>query len=372
MNRPIKKILVIRFRRVGDSVLTEALCASLKKSFPEAEIHYVLNAGIAPLFDGHPHVDRVIGFSDRDNANVFRYVARVWRVMRENRYEVIIDTRSTVRTLFFSLLGLSARYRIGTKKAYTRFLHNHRVDNRSDTSTDVIDHLLMLLRPLEAERGIAHCREFRLHVPDAERSAFRRYMVHEGVDFSRPVVLAAVTARLAHKVWDRKKMKEILQRMIDKHRAQIVLNYSGDEEEHAIAMRREMGDPPAVFTGIRARSLRELCALAVNCDFFFGNEGGPRHMAQALGLPAFAIFPPGTRKFFWLPDPSDTNRGLSPDDLLEPAAQQSMDYRQRFDLVSVEAVWERLEPMLAEILGPKMSHSPGPNGLRASPDQPSR
>ena len=37
----IKKVLVIRFRRVGDATLSSVICTSLRKSFPEAEIHYV-------------------------------------------------------------------------------------------------------------------------------------------------------------------------------------------------------------------------------------------------------------------------------------------------------------------------------------------
>lgn len=39
----IKNILVIRFRRVGDSVLSMGLCHTLRKSFPGAEIDLVIN-----------------------------------------------------------------------------------------------------------------------------------------------------------------------------------------------------------------------------------------------------------------------------------------------------------------------------------------
>ena len=44
--KPIKKILIIRFRQIGDSILAVALCSTLKKSFPDAEIHFVLNKNI--------------------------------------------------------------------------------------------------------------------------------------------------------------------------------------------------------------------------------------------------------------------------------------------------------------------------------------
>src|SRR5690606_37794380 len=147
----IKNILVIRFRRVGDAVLSTVLCSSLRKSFPSACIDYVLNANIAPMYDGHPDIDNVIAFSDKYNDNIFCYAWRVWRLMKSKKYDVIIDTRSTVLTLLFSLFSLSTTYRIGTKKTYSIFLHNYQIENRSDKSTDVVTHLLMLLKPLEKE-----------------------------------------------------------------------------------------------------------------------------------------------------------------------------------------------------------------------------
>ena len=55
--KPIKRILIIRFRQIGDSILAVALCSTLKKSFPDAEIHFVLNKNIAPLYEGHPDID---------------------------------------------------------------------------------------------------------------------------------------------------------------------------------------------------------------------------------------------------------------------------------------------------------------------------
>ena len=342
----IQKILVVRFRRVGDAVLTTALCTSLRKSFPDAEIHYVLNAGIAPLYVDHPDVDQVISFSNRDNANIFRYILRVRQVMRQNRYDVIIDVRSTFRTLFFALFGFSTPYRIGTKKSYNHFLHNYRIDNRCDKTTDVIHHLLMLLKPLEAEGKIVYCPEFRLYVTEPEKQAFHKYMEHEGIDFSRPVILAAVAARLAHKVWNKENMKEVLRRIIEKYNAQIIFNYAGDEEDYAVSMHRELDMNPNIFTTIKANSLRELCALAVNCDFFFGNEGGPRHLSQALNIPSFAIFPPGIPKAMWLPAEGDNYQGISPDDVTPREQQEGMDYQQRFNLIKVEQLWNKLDAML--------------------------
>ena len=64
--KQIDKILVIRFRRVGDAVLSSVLCSSLKQSFPQATIDYVLNEGIAPLFEKHPDIDHIIPFKESE------------------------------------------------------------------------------------------------------------------------------------------------------------------------------------------------------------------------------------------------------------------------------------------------------------------
>ena len=133
----MKKILVIRFRRVGDSVISVAICTSLKKSFPDARIDYVLNDNIACLYENHPDIDRIIAFTDEENHHFLKYIAKVWRLMRTEKYDIIIDTRSTIKTMFFSLFSLSTPYRIGTRKRYNILVHNHRVDNHSDNSIDM-------------------------------------------------------------------------------------------------------------------------------------------------------------------------------------------------------------------------------------------
>ena len=75
--KPIKKILIIRFRQIGDSILAVALCSTLKKSFPDAEIHFVLNKNIASLYEGHPDIDKVITFDKNENKPFTAYTKQI-------------------------------------------------------------------------------------------------------------------------------------------------------------------------------------------------------------------------------------------------------------------------------------------------------
>ena len=347
----IKKILVIRFRRVGDAVLGTALCTSLRKTFPSAEIHYLLNSHIAPLYLGHPDVDQVISFDTADDRNFFRYVRRVWSIVRANKYDVIIDMRGTVRTLLFSLFSLRTPFRISTKKTYSFLAFNYPVDNRGDKSSNMLHHNLEFLKPLEKITSVRYCEDFRLYVSAEEKESYRKYMERAGIDFSRPVILAVVSARLSHKIWDKEKMKIILQCIIDKYNGvQIIFNFVAAEKAFATAIHEEMNKHPQIFTNIEANSLRDLCALSANCDFFFGNEGGARHLAQALDIPSFAIFPPKISKARWLPHQGERFAGISPDDFCSKAEQKTMSYEERFNLITYERVWAQLDPMLTQHL----------------------
>lgn len=345
----VKRALVIRFRRVGDSVLAISVCKSLKKTFPGVQVDFVLNDNIASLYEGHPDTDRIITFSDKENYNLFKYLKRVRRLMHETHYDVIIDMRATVKTLFFSLFSLHTPFRIGTKKAYSLFLNNYRVPNRDDSSLDMVQSNLRLLEPLKKIADVKYENSFSLFVPDEEKAVYRSYMEGQGVDFKRPIVLAAVATRIVGKGWDMKRMKVIIKKMIDTYHPQIILNYAGErEKEICNRLYEDLGRDPHIFMRIEANSLQELRALTSLCDFFFGNEGGPRHIAQALDIPSFAIYPPGISKTVWLPGHHVRFQGISPDDILPDDG--TMTKEERFELLTTERVWEGLDEMLSAYL----------------------
>jgi heptosyltransferase-2 len=343
--KQIRKIIILRFRRVGDAVLSSALCTSLRKTFPDAEIDYVLNAGIAPLFDQHPDIDRVISFTETELDSFQVYLRKVRWIMKREPYDIIIDTRSTFRTLWFSLFSLRTPYRIGKRKWYNLFIHNHRPDTELDD--DMVGCTLNLLSPLKENFQLVCDRNFSVHITQEEKELFRSKMEAAGIRFSKPVIVCAVATRLPYKMWNKERMAELLLRLLSRYDIQLIFNYTGEEEaEIAEEIRRAMKNHPAVFTNIKACDLRELSAMLSNSGFFFGNEGGPRHISQALDIPSFAIFPPKIGKRTWLPNACERYQGIEPADVSEKALDKTLSYAEKFDFITVDEVWKRLSTML--------------------------
>lgn len=339
----IQKILVIRFRQLGDAVIATALLNTLRRSFPHAEIHFVLNDNIRSLFEGHPSIDRLITFSEAERHSALRYARKVWRVVHDEHYDAIIDMRSTVNTMLFALFSPSTPYRIGLRKGYTWAAFSHRV--QVDYSLSMVERNVGLAAPLAAEGPVQPVLDFSLHVSEQERADFHQYLIDSGVDFARPLVMLNVTAKIASKVWEEEKMAQVVAGFIERHpEAQLLFNYApGAEEENARRIYARLGSPRQVMIDVTARSARQMVALFADVDMFFGNEGGARHIAQACGVPSLVVCCPNSDKHIWLFRNSVAAEGIAPADFATPEQLATLSYEQRYSLISPEFVTERLE-----------------------------
>lgn len=340
-------ILVIRFRQMGDAILSTVLLNTLRASFPDARIDFVLNQKLEALFQGHPAISHIIPFTDQERHAALKYVRKVWRTVHQTRYDVIIDLRSTANTMLFALFSPRTRYRIGLKKGYTRLAFNHQIVPCS-ADESMVDHNLKMLSPLEALGPLRRVREFTLSLTPQEQDAFRQYMASEGIDFSRPVMLAGVATRVPEKSWSEEHMTWVLRQALEHYpQLQIVLNYApGAEEACARRIYQALGSPRQIPIALQARSQRQLVAMAACCSCYFGNEGGARHIVQAVGRPSQVICAPTSSRKTWIPQNSIPAEAIDPRDMADAEAFAAMSYDEQFRLVQKEQVWSTLQHFL--------------------------
>lgn len=348
-------ILVIRFRQMGDAILSTALLNTLRHNFPDAQIHFVLNERIAPLFKGHPSVDRFITFTDDERHHALTYIRKVWHIVHETHYDIIIDMRSTANTMLFSLFSPSSKFRIGMDKGYTKLVFNHTIAPCANQYS-MVEYDTRYTLPLQSFGPIEPVYAFNLHITDEERQSFGAYLTSQGIDLSRPVMLANVTAKLASKVWMEDRMVWVLSRFVEQYPDyQIIFNYApGQEEENARRMYAQMGKPQQVFIDVQAHSSRELVAMSSYMTLFFGNEGGARHIAQAAGCPSLAICAPENSKKVWIPQTQVLAVGISPVDTLAAhqlteQAYQQLSREEKYSLLTQEYVWSRLQSFMQKL-----------------------
>lgn len=324
------RILIVRFRQMGDTILTTVVMNTLKATFPHCTIDVILNENICSLFNGHPSIDNIIPFSKNERHNSFKYIKKVWQTVRHTHYDVIIDMRSTMSTMLFALFSPNTKYRIGLKKSYTRLAFNYIV-NPCQKDESMIEHNLAMLKPLETIAQIKYNKYFSVSISHEEEENYKKYLIKEGISFDKPILLIGVTAKLAHKTWSEESMKEIIRKIILTYPdSQLIFNYApGEEEDNARKIYTELGNPKQVFINIQAKSQRELVALASVVTFYFGNEGGARHIIHACGKPSFVVCSPQISIKTWIPQNDIPAKGLH-------------------NTVSEELVWEKIQQFIVD------------------------
>ena len=124
ITKKIRKILLIRLRKLGDTLLATLVADALRDNFPEAEIHYLVESQYAELFYNHPSIDRVIKIK---KGLSFKETLRFGMWLKKEDYSFTIDLHSGPRSSFIAFL--SSRKRYGLKTAYS-FLFTKTVPRR--------------------------------------------------------------------------------------------------------------------------------------------------------------------------------------------------------------------------------------------------
>ena len=304
------KILVIRFKQIGDSILGSVICNSLKETFPDSTIDYVLYEHVSPVFENHKSIDNVISISKKEQKNLFLYLMKVFKVTRK-KYDIVIDIMSTPKSEFFTLFSLGAKYRIGRAKKYRGYTYTDKIEE-SNNSKDKVDKFLKMLKPLEKKYEVKYNNNYTINITKEEKIYMREKMITAGIDFSKAVFACAINSRVPRKVYPIENMMQVIKALLDKLNIQIIFYYSPDEKDFAKKVHEQLGNNTRIFSNIETSSIRELAMLLSNCNMFFGNEGGPRHLAQALDIPSFAIFSPESDKKEWLANKNPRHQGVEP------------------------------------------------------------
>ena len=301
------KILVVRFKQMGDAILATPVCNTLRKTFPDAEIDFVCYEHVAPLFKENKEFN-TITITDKVKNNAFRYIWEVWKITRK-KYDIVIDLMANPKSEWFTFLS-GAKYRIGRYSKHRGFTYTHKIKEPTEFKNEV-EKSLRLVEPLEKEYNIKYDTNFRLYVSDEEKRKMKKQMIEKGIDFSKPIIVLSATSRVAYKIYPMESMIKTIDGILELNKdIQFVCFGTPNQKEYIKEFYNKVENKTNIYINIETKSVRDLLALLSNSDMFFGNEGGPRHMAQALDIPSFAVFWPESNRECWIPFGGERHKGI--------------------------------------------------------------
>ncbi len=323
----IKKILVIKFRHIGDVLLTIPTIRALKETFPDAKVFVLVNSGTEDVLSGNALIDELIVL-DRAVKNlpiIKRYIeeAMFLKKIRTKGFNMTVDLTGGDRATFLSFLS-GARYRLAAdfgRKGFIgkKYLYTHLAD------IDRQKHMVLQNLDIVKRFGITTDNtNVDFFIPEEIKQSIKKTLVENGITEKDKIVHVHPTSRWLFKCWKDEYMAEIIGWLIDKG-VKVVVTSAPDSKEMEKAKRilslvGLVGDSPSRSIGMGLSPLpssrimhyasrildlcgkttiKELAAISEASDLFIGVDSAPMHIAAAVGTPVIALFGPTGKE--WIP-----------------------------------------------------------------------
>lgn len=278
----VKRVLVVRLRSIGDTVLATPSLIALRRFLPDAQIDVLLEDWVAPVLEGFREVDNVLTVSRKSKKSRFEAA----RLIRRNRYDVAFNLHGgTTATFFVRISG--ARHRVGFSHYSYKFLYNHLLSSSVDFwHRDVLhsaEQQLALLGfvgvPVEDRP------KSRLNVRKERAEEMDLFLHVYGID-ELPIALIHPAAAFETKQWSTENFAKIID-YLDARRIFPVLVATPKEAKIFDEIKQKTS---ALFHGFTDLELPEITALAARASVFVGNDSGIAHIAAAVGTPTVVVF----------------------------------------------------------------------------------
>ncbi|MBI2712367.1 MAG: glycosyltransferase family 9 protein [Bdellovibrio sp.] len=309
------KILAIKLRSLGDTVLLTAPVVELTRAYPSSEIHLLAMKEWCPVLENLPGVNRIWPYQRHPRRlGRTRGLARLAYQLRRERFDFVVNFHASPSSAALS-------YATGARVRVNHF-HGHQAKNRYST---VEIPGKGILKPI-IERDMDCLRALGMHIPagrlpkvpvkQAEQEDAKVYLSQLGL--KKPILGLALGASRPTKTWPLERFADLALQWASKTNGG-VLGLVGPGEEHlmheflkhleglhsrsGLGIQTDFREKIQVSCGL---PLKKLAAVLQSLSVLAGNDSGPRHLAVAVGTPTVTLFGP-EHPFEWHPYPVDKN-----------------------------------------------------------------
>jgi len=306
MNHP-KRILVIKFRHIGDVLLTGPLISTLKFGILGSHVSAAVKPGTEAMLSGHPDLDQLYVLPERREGEFglvfFLRTLKFLRDLRRQRFDLAINTTEGDRGILLSWL-IAARERWGIVREGRESKWQAKLLTRRFLPLGGYSHTVIRNLSFAIPLSVKECREVKLFVSEKDETCVRQLLEDKGYFQSQPsnLVHCHPTSRWMFKCWPANKVAETID-WLHEQGCQVVLTCAPDAVERTFldSIVSECKVAPIDLGGLL--TLKQVGALSRMSKLFWGVDSAPMHMAAALDTPTLGIFgPSGT--FDWGPWPN--------------------------------------------------------------------
>lgn len=277
----VRKVLLVRLRSIGDTVLATPSLFALKRFLPHATVDILVEDWVAPLLNNHPHVDNVVvlergGFMKR---------ARLARELRAANYDVVYNLHGGTTATFLTR-ATGARHRVGFRNYQYAQLHNHQAPSPLSLWKQPRTHSVEQQLALPGWTGVPVTDRPRtqLGISSEARETVNNLLAGAGLSNSK-IALIHPAAAFATKQWAVENFARVAEFLSERGFGPVAIA-GPNEKELLEKLRTEASVKITTFDLL----LPEVTALSARSQLFVGNDSGIAHIAAAVATPAVVIF----------------------------------------------------------------------------------
>jgi heptosyltransferase II len=290
MKETNEKILVIRYRFIGDTILTIPFLRNLRRAEPMAYIAWMVAPGSSDLVKNIPYVDEMIYWDPvtihADSKGTHRTVSSKFdfvKNLRAQRFtKVYVLKRSLSSALLAFLTGASKR--VGFDTEGRGFLLTTKVPYRND-----IHEVQNFLSVLKADAVPVLDDYLELWTDPEQDAKVSRMLIDAGIGGIERVIAIHPFSAVVERGWPLEYFGKLAVQVAGLGYYPVILGGPKDYEEFRKASHFF---PKNTVSLVGKISIQETASLLKKVALFVGNDSGIMHVAAAAGASLVAIFGP--------------------------------------------------------------------------------
>lgn len=290
----IKKILVIKFRHLGDVLLSTPVFASLKKELPKAEIDAYVYEESKDILEGHPSISEILTYDRKiKKLSFFKRIRKELLLLKQIRmknYDLIINLTEGDRGAFMAKAS-KAKYIVGdengSKMIRKAKIYTHKVKNCSRPRHSV-EKDLDFIRKI----GIfPKDKSLFFHVPEDSYEKIKALLLKNDISLNK-YILIHPASRWRFKCWPTFRVSSFAKELIARG-YKLVFSAGNEAFERAMVEEITKDLPKNGFLNLAGQiSLKDLGALIDLCLILVCVDSVPLHIASALKAKCISLFGP--------------------------------------------------------------------------------
>lgn len=270
------KILIIKMRNIGDTLLMTSLIKNLKLN-TDAKIDVLVNEESKSMLTFNPNVNEIIVYPRKaiksSKFKVLKEIKFLFRIIKR-KYDIIINLTEGDRGAIISLLSNSKTLGYLPKNKFLRFLKPYDLYKENFERMHAVERDLSFLKMLNFKVF-----EKKLEIFDNNLK----------INLPENYVLIHPVAKWKFKYWERDRFAKVVDYIKSKN-YEVILTSSPDEYEkdYLKDIYNICEQKPILYSG--KFTLEEMKTVVKNAKLFIGVDTAIMHMASAYDVPIVALF----------------------------------------------------------------------------------